>query len=433
MQPATKLRASCDNCLVAKVRCSRNPDGCARCVDYGATCSYSPSLRGARSRVQASQRAMNNAASTSTAEKPQSSPSNPQSSSNDRDQGQDESEQRIVPTPQFTSEFTYEVAPTFDNVHVQSGFPDFTEAMDTDSIEFNDIEDTQLDDDQWSTTHLLKSPVENTPFPLPAGPPNQDNPTMFTSNYRGSTASSVSGDLFSAISTTNTTSTSSNRPSDDEMTSPTLGQRTLPSHNRQLTDCLFSSNLNPCECFNDILETLSALQRYCKTPAAPLHVALTVNKKARDRCRTILGCPCTQEDNCLTLLSVVISRILFLYRLAAKGYFASSPQMSSAVCKRPQPLSLSTQSAGTTNSSPPTPTGPARVTFGTYSVDGEDERRVSKEIVMIAVTKVDHLIKALADLIQTMQQHPSISLYRTLSEHLFKEFGSTVESIRSWR
>ncbi|MCJ1247155.1 hypothetical protein MMC30_004367 [Trapelia coarctata] len=376
---------------------------------------------------------MNNSTSTSNAETAQSSPTTRHSSMNnrtDRDQTQ-QSEQRRARPPQYTNEFAYEVAPTFEHIQTQ-GFSDFTETLNADSIEFNDLEDPE---DPWSTTHLLKSPVQNTLFPL------QPHPSTFAPTYRGSTASSASGDLFSA-GPTNTTATSTganSRNSDDERRSPPSAHHTnntnspVNSNKRPLV-AFPVSNLNPCDCFTDILDTLAALQRYCKTPAAPLHVALTVNKEAMERCRTILGCPCTQEDNCITLLSVVISRILFLYRLAAKGYFSPLPPLStsSTMCKRPQSLSISTQPGASTTGASSTDVLPARLVFGTYEVEGEDERRVSKEIVMIAVTKVDGLIKGLVDLVQGMQEHPSVGLYRCVSEHLLKEFGSTVESIRGW-
>ena len=44
----TKLRESCDSCLVAKVKCSKTRPVCTRCLANGAACGYSPSSRAGR-------------------------------------------------------------------------------------------------------------------------------------------------------------------------------------------------------------------------------------------------------------------------------------------------------------------------------------------------------------------------------------------------
>lgn len=44
----TKLRESCDSCLLAKVKCSKSRPVCRRCLTTGANCGYSPSSRAGR-------------------------------------------------------------------------------------------------------------------------------------------------------------------------------------------------------------------------------------------------------------------------------------------------------------------------------------------------------------------------------------------------
>src|SRR5271163_1125846 len=41
----SKLRASCDTCFLAKVKCSKTRPICSRCLSCGADCNYSPSSR----------------------------------------------------------------------------------------------------------------------------------------------------------------------------------------------------------------------------------------------------------------------------------------------------------------------------------------------------------------------------------------------------
>ena len=46
LKPETrKLRASCDKCYLAKIRCSKGTPTCSRCSSHGFSCQYSPSQR----------------------------------------------------------------------------------------------------------------------------------------------------------------------------------------------------------------------------------------------------------------------------------------------------------------------------------------------------------------------------------------------------
>lgn len=40
-----KLRASCDSCYLAKIKCTKGTPSCARCLSHGEQCNYSPSQR----------------------------------------------------------------------------------------------------------------------------------------------------------------------------------------------------------------------------------------------------------------------------------------------------------------------------------------------------------------------------------------------------
>ncbi|KAI1424085.1 hypothetical protein F5Y12DRAFT_469674 [Xylaria sp. FL1777] len=45
-----RLRASCDGCFLAKVKCSKNRPVCSRCLSSGIICNYSPSSRSGKSK-----------------------------------------------------------------------------------------------------------------------------------------------------------------------------------------------------------------------------------------------------------------------------------------------------------------------------------------------------------------------------------------------
>lgn len=44
----TRLRASCDGCYLAKIKCNKARPMCSRCLTYGIDCVYSPSSRSGR-------------------------------------------------------------------------------------------------------------------------------------------------------------------------------------------------------------------------------------------------------------------------------------------------------------------------------------------------------------------------------------------------
>ena len=80
LKPETrKLRASCDHCYLAKIRCSKELPTCGRCQRHGYSCRYSPSQRMGKPRKfiherSASQMSVKTRGSTSAGERPSSSP-----------------------------------------------------------------------------------------------------------------------------------------------------------------------------------------------------------------------------------------------------------------------------------------------------------------------------------------------------------------------
>ncbi|KAJ3579434.1 hypothetical protein NPX13_g1136 [Xylaria arbuscula] len=55
---ATRLRASCDGCFLAKVKCSKGRPICVRCLSTGSDCKYSPSSRATKQKPDIEQHRM---------------------------------------------------------------------------------------------------------------------------------------------------------------------------------------------------------------------------------------------------------------------------------------------------------------------------------------------------------------------------------------
>ena len=433
MQSTTKLRTSCDNCLVAKVRCTKAKDGCARCVEYGAICSYSPSLRGARPRVLGKQKPLTDSTSkdsgtinhryasdlSSDHQQPKGAP---------RMHWQQGSRGNITEQRRednFGDPFSLERRSSNE-------FLDFTEALTFDPMqveEMNGQMQNSSEVDIWRPTTADQTISR-------ANPQRDQTMALGLDRISESPESSSAGDIFSSIQTATTTARSkrsSTGPSEkDSLTIDFLRRPTCA--------------LNPCDCFTDILEALCALHRYCKAPGTPLDVALQANKEAVERCRTMLGCPCARENSCVMLLCVIIGRILLLYRLASKGYFVVPTFSQNGSGMQGGMQSRDFARSQTSFTSPPAPgmsenhsrqhcfhASPIRLTLGSYKLDPQDERMINKNIIMIQVRKVQSLIKCLAGVMLATQDNASASAYKALQEDLMKDVDSTVEAISMYQ
>lgn len=426
MQSNTKLRTSCDNCLVAKVRCTKAKDGCARCVEYGAVCSYSPSLRGARPRMLAKQKNLIDTASKdSVAMDRRCTP----------DLSSDQQQLKGEPRMQWHQTNRSNLADqrreeNFGDAFLMerrssNEFLDFTDALTFDPMQVEEMTDRTQDSNEID---IWQSAATND-RPLSRANPQRDQGISLSLDGITESPESSAGDVFSSIQTSTTTATSSKRssagPSERDSLSTDLLRRP-------------TCTLNPCDCFTDILEALCALHRYCKAPGTPLDVALQANKEAVERCRTMLGCPCARENSCVMLLSVIIGRILLLYRLASKGYFVSPSAsqdgsgMQAREFARPQPSFASSQALGmleNRNRQHCFHASSIRLTLGSYKLDPQDERMINKNIIMIQVRKVQGLIRCLVGVMLATQDDAFASAYKALQDNLIKDVDSTVESI----
>lgn len=360
----SRLRASCDSCFLAKVKCSKSRPMCLRCLTCGTDCKYSPSSR---------------------AGKPKS----------DASRGSQSSKLRDMSLPEYPQAST--VAYTTPPMNIDDEHPS-SHGQDTDwPLTPNSI-------DGQTNRHSISSTI----MPIPANESlteaedsvtNGDlfNPSFpWTNTPRINMASGSSritslAPWFECETNFNTSSP------------PGLG----PNPNIYLSNTMAAKSPT-CNCFNTCLQALQALHNntYSTTSVPSFDVVLTVNRKAVDGCAMMLNCPIclSQSGSSITtmLLGTIIGMIMTIYQDASKIYFGLNPGVGSQA----QPLPL---------------------TFGTYRVAGEDGRWLEMEIIMRELKKLKVLFAKFQETARTVEWGEDAGMHSAVTNYLCQSLHLTFE------
>jgi hypothetical protein len=283
----SRLRASCDSCFHAKVKCSKARPICFRCLTCGTECKYNPS---------------------SLAGKPKSDGSRGSQSYISRDMS--------LPEGSKTSTSAYTTpSMNIDDEHSYSYRQD------------TDWPPTPSSTDGRMNRHSISSAV----MPTPA-----------IESLTEAEDSVTNGELFDpSFSWTNTPRTDSSRITSlapwfecqtNFNTSSALGLG--PTPNIYLSNTMAAKSPT-CNCFNTCLQALQALHNNTSstTSVPSFDIVLTVNRKAVDGCAMMLNCPIclSQASSSVTtmLLGTIIGMILTIYQDASKNYFGLPPGVGS--------------------------------------------------------------------------------------------------------
>ncbi len=401
----TKLRESCDSCLVAKVKCSKTRPVCSRCLANGATCGYSPSSRAGRKhrKAVATETARNAATYPKTKDIVDSAHPTPSSSSIRFMYPTDETEERshvtapLVgasapdrPSPRssmipnrllaaqrqkFESPHFFPVAPLGDNFgdllqySTQPCFPDPAAQLSSPRSSDNETPNHQL----WGINESSYPAVA--PFPVPIDIMPFD--------------SSLSS------------------PSSDGAFPPELVQK-------------FGSSPQafpyPCDCFAVCLQALQALHNNSFLPTSaepcelPFDVVLTINREALKGCGAMLDCvKCVSKTGSsisTMLLGTIFGKIISLYGAACFFRFGQSSDSQAAV----------------------------KLAFGAYTLTGEDRRLLEMEIILLELKKVESILTTYQERFRNADaETDESSVYNALTCYLDKNLRFVLDFLQSRR
>ena len=323
-----KLRASCDGCHLAKVKCSKGQPACNRCLSMGTDCLYSPSLRAGKPKGSKNNMSKKMTARASLQVQVRDGAKvQKQEQTPIRSTGQS---MPFVPTP------TPSCIPQADWVSERKPIPEpqkplpskvFKEShhfVDPFFFDGGDYHETQSYEPGAELVDLGHDPFGGTTFapalPICAVPSMEWNGSpqiepshalLTSSDY---SLSSTPPDRPSSLSTVSSYTALHSCQGSGPLVSDELQRRSqFPNYGPSPPT---SRRLYPssCNCFSGIVSTLHGLQLQIEAADAPFDVTLAKNKEAIAMCDSILRCQCHPDSSTILLLVALIGKILLLYQ-----------------------------------------------------------------------------------------------------------------------
>lgn len=273
-----RLRASCDGCFLAKVKCSKARPICSRCLTCGIECRYSPSSRAGK--PKASETAKNQRQSTPTLGRP----------------------------PQVTNDgMVYTVGSGIPGVYqIETGWTTPPTSIDgalsrsesiSSGLTFMGVDNTTGGNVDSNISGDIYGPS------MPWTPP-QDMPATFTDPPMTATLPPAHSRSQSYDMNTGTVGwADSNAPemfsfNSQVSTPPNMGSNYFPSpvatpNMRTVPPRPKSTPINStggsCTCFTVCLQSLQALHNASSASSPPFDLVLSLNRKAVEGCAAMLG------------------------------------------------------------------------------------------------------------------------------------------------
>ena len=374
-----KLRASCDGCYLAKLKCTKERPTCPRCRNLGIVCHYSPSMRMGKPRQNQGQKQP--PAATATMQQPSAPPSASQS-----------------PQPSHSSTWP------INGPNAQS---------------------------------ISSGSAHNRPGPTQTASLSSIESTFSIPNSYPSTVATSPVNFEDDFSTWNESSMF--KLGDGFMTFP----HTTPNSEHQLlsssaTNTIFAppSPLGSrCGCYRSIVEALHAMQATStNSQYSALDTVLNDCKDMVQKGEAMLNCSCSEDSTLIMLLAGLIAKHLSFFE-PGNGTCPPSPNLS--------PTSPSSSASGCTSLStsltsnnggtwfPPTPQqpSPTRITIGKYTMDGEDEERLRLEIILMELQRLNSLLAKFYGKFSSLPAGSDRQTYETLVNYLSQKLSDATKRL----
>ncbi|KAI0881800.1 uncharacterized protein GGS22DRAFT_56637 [Annulohypoxylon maeteangense] len=401
-----RLRASCDGCFLAKVKCSKARPICSRCLACGIECRYSPSSR---------------------AGKPKSDPSGNTHANGPQDMqqmhhGMMEEKNITYSTAHQTPPehmFTFETGWTTPPTSMDGGLsrnPSISTGLALLGVEdrtMGEHDPMSAPPEMYSSTMPWTPPTDLScatfgDIPVTTGPIPSAQMRSQSFDMSMSTPMAwndpVSHDMIAYNQVPTPTSMSSNY-----FPSPTTTPTMRPAGPRHRSS---SSTINggSCTCFTACLQSLQALHNASSPASPPFDFVLSLNRKAVEGCAAMLSCTkCMSRSGTHTatmLLATVIGKITSFYKTASHSYFEHGGM-------------------GMTPNNPGTNVG---VSLGVYQLNGEDGKWLELEILARELRKLEEVYSRFREVVCTdFSDVPDVT--KAMIGYLGQSLGSTLEVI----
>ena len=402
----TKLRESCDSCLIAKVKCSKTRPLCARCLANGAPCGYSPSSRAGRKNRNAGLRkaAANSTTPKDTTEHPQSALPNSGSY-----------------LPLFMYPMLEHSVDHNPNIWGGSSPVMQEEQRGSQSMGEKGIATTK-EGDPYDTSDFLPTPPLNGDFMDSFMPLSTHNgfsafataaPSLDgnADQAPASPAWTVNSNQYSLLPTFQ--SPLDMMPMGHVHSSHPATRPALPSQQENNPGLAQTGSGSDCDCFASCLHALQSLHNHSWMSSSthqggpPFDIVLKINREAIDGCSALLGCTkCVSKiGSSITtmLLATIFGKVMSLYRATCMFRFGSSTGVQAS----------------------------AQLAFGAYTVTGEDRQLLEIEILLLELRKVENVLTLYQERFHNAQaEQDESSVYTALTSYLDKNLRYIVDFLQ---
>ncbi|KAI0387179.1 hypothetical protein F5Y04DRAFT_268236 [Hypomontagnella monticulosa] len=401
-----RLRASCDGCFLAKVKCSKARPICSRCLACGIECRYSPSSRAGKPKSEHT--------GSTHANNPQDMQQMHHGMIDDKSMAYSTAHQ--TPTEHmFNFDAGWTTPPTPVDGHMSRN-PSISTGLALLGVE----------DRPMGEQDPMSAPPEMYSTSIPWTPPTDLSCTTFSDipatagPMHGGQIRSQSFDLSMSAPITWTDPVAQEMLSYGQVQTPTsMSSNYFPSPTTTPTmrpagprHRSSSSTINggSCTCFTACLQSLQALHNASSPASPPFDFVLTLNRKAVEGCAAMLSCSkCMSRSGTQTaamLLATVIGKITSFYNAASHSYFETSS------------LSMAQNNPGNNMG----------VSLGVYQLNGEDGRWLELEILARELRKLEEVYSRFREVVcADFSDIPDVT--KAMISHLGQNLGSTLEVI----
>lgn len=399
-----RLRASCDGCFLAKVKCSKARPICSRCLACGIDCRYSPSSR---------------------AGKPKSDNSGASSGTGRHDFSEmhslaDDNGMVYASVPPRSSDHMFKMDTGWSSPH-----PGIDGAMSRNTsiasgLALLGVEDRAMGEpdpmsappEMYSAAMPWQSSTDLSYSPFPAEVPVTGT-HMPNSHMRSQSFDvSMSAHMPWSDPSSHDMMAYSQVPTPTAMASHYFPSSRTPPNMRPVSTrpkSSFGINGGACTCFTACLQSLQALHNASSPTSPPFDLVLSVNRKAVEGCAAMLSCSrCMNRSGSHTgtmLLATVIGKITSFYKNASHSYLENGgPDIGST---------SSMNNPG--------------VSVGGYHFDPEDGKWLEFEILGRELRKLEDLYAKFQEVCAELSDDPEVT--RAMIGYLGQNLGSTLEAV----
>ncbi|WYZ41505.1 hypothetical protein EsH8_V_000400 [Colletotrichum jinshuiense] len=395
-----RLRASCDGCFLAKVKCSKARPICSRCLACGLECRYSPSSRAGKPKPD------------------HSAPSHANTVHMDMTDLSPIMDEKNLMFSQHPGAGMYKMESGWHTPTSMEGAMSRNPSISS-GLAMLGVDDS-VPRDQDPSADMYGAMPWTPPTDFSAAP--YPDMTMATAHMGSHHGRSQSMDMAMAAHMTpwvdptqhdmmpyTAMTTPSNMAAAAYFPSPSTTPNMRPAV-RHKSSSSGGGGSGSCTCFTVCLQSLQALHNASSPQAPPFDLVLSLNRKAVEGCAAMLSCSrCMSRSGTHTaamLLATVIGKITSFYKNASHTYFENGMM--------PTVNQLS-------------PGGGLGVSLGAYTLGGEDGRWLEMEILNRELRKLEEVYAQFREVCADLSEDPEVS--KAMIGYLGHNLGTTLEVV----